>query len=95
VTDSPGPCPRCVFRPCGYTGPGAAWCEVRMPDGRVTRGQLCAAHTVLLSARPAFGVTVLNEEEGPCGWLVPAEEAAACSPPAAPGPAPDLQEVPG
>ena len=45
-----------------------------MPDGRLTRGRLCLAHTVLLSAAPAFGVEVLNEEDGPCGWLVPSEE---------------------
>ncbi len=83
--DSPGPCPRCAeqiaqlharlqFRPCGFSGTGAAVCEVRGPDGRVTRGTLCLAHTVLLSAAPAFGVEVLSEEDGPCGWLVPAEE---------------------
>jgi hypothetical protein len=65
-----------------------------MPDGRVTRGRLCAAHTVLLSACPAFGVSVLEAEDGACQWLVPAEESAMAEQ-EAPGPAPDLQEVPG
>jgi hypothetical protein len=45
-----------------------------MPDGRAARGLLCLPHLVLLSARPAFTVAVLGEEDGPCGWLVPAEE---------------------
>jgi hypothetical protein len=79
------PCPRCApqiaelearlqFRPCGFSGTGAARCEVTAPHGRVTRGRLCAAHTVLLSASPAFGVAVLEAEDGACQWLVPAEE---------------------
>jgi hypothetical protein len=60
VTADPGirePCQRCgeqiaelearlQFSPCGYTGPGAALAEVTMPDGRITRGRLCVAHTV-------------------------------------------------
>ena len=82
---------RLVFRPCGFSGTGAAICEVRTPDGRVTRGRLCAAHTVLLSARPAFGVTVLDEEDGACQWLVPSEESSMAEEVAQQ--AADLQEV--
>jgi hypothetical protein len=85
---------RLQFRPCGYAALGAARCEVRAPGGRVTRGRLCAAHLVLLSASPAFGVAVLNEEDGACQWLVPSEESSMAEDgEAAPGGAAARQEA--
>jgi hypothetical protein len=74
---SPGPCPRCVFTRCGYAGPGSARCAVAMPSGQVTEGWLCRPHQVLLAAA-GFGVHLVvgyGGQAGPCGWLVPAEEA--------------------
>ena len=109
--DSREPCPRCApqiaelqarlqFRPCGYTGPRRRLVRGADAGRQGHPGPAVRPAQVLLSASPAFGVAVLDEEDGPCGWLVPAEEAMGGEQ-AAPGEVPgevaqqDLQEVPG
>jgi len=86
---APDSCPRCAqleeqvaeltarlqFRPCGFSGPGTAMVSVTMPDGRTAGGWLCRPHQILLAPFAPRLVVGFGGREGPCGWLVPEQEA--------------------